>query len=174
MDTYHHRYRTEEPYRQHHDEPYHDGGYWHDQPYRHSRPTPSPFTTYRRDNVVNGLASNTASPENVLDDDDPAICFVKAYARKPLGAPSENVIPNNSLDYWYDDYDYANELGWYDDEDDEYDDEYDNYGDDWDEDDFSEDEYYDEEEDNMSEEDSSNDEDSSEDDDDSDANEFDF
>lgn len=27
--------------------------------------------------------------DNVLDDDDPAICFVKAYARKPLGEPKK-------------------------------------------------------------------------------------
>jgi len=74
--------------------------------------------------------------DNVLEDEDPAICFVKAYARKPLGAPTKhmaNSIPlddywldtyegyrSNALDYWYDD--YENDF-----DDDEYDD-YDNYG----------------------------------------------
>ena len=66
------------------------------------------------------MPANTASPENVLDDEDPAICFVKAYARKPLGMPAQNLIPSNGMDYWYDDYDFANDMEWYDDE---YDDE---------------------------------------------------
>lgn len=51
------------------------------------------------------------------EEDDPAICFVKAYARKPLGKPSKssrengipsNAIPSNAIDYWYDDYEYDN------------------------------------------------------------------
>ena len=72
-------------------------------------------------------SANAASLENVLDDEDPAICFVKAYARKPLGAPSENAIPSNALDWfdeddddYYDDYDYdggySDSEGYYDEE----------------------------------------------------------
>ena len=29
--------------------------------------------------------------KNVLDDEDPAICFVKAYARKPLGKSTKKL-----------------------------------------------------------------------------------
>ena len=74
--------------------------------------------------------------ENVLDDDDPAICFVKAYARKPLGTPSKQQA--NGLDYWYDD------------DEDEYDyepDEYYDYGNHFNYEDYSDSEdYYDEDE----------------------------
>lgn len=113
MDHYHDYYRTEEEYNPHETEPFHETVYHHD---KHAP-------------QANGLASNTAAPENVLDDDDPAICFVKAYARKPLGAPEsaaakKKTTPANGMDYWHDD--YENDLDYYDDE---YDDEdYDNYG----------------------------------------------
>ena len=102
---------------------------------------------------------NKAAFDNVLEDKDPAICFVKAYARKPLGVPvKKSTKASNAMDSdWEDDW---------------YGDEYDNYGD---YDDFSDSEgdYYDDE-DNSSVE---NDEDSSEDDsseEDSSANEFDY
>ena len=44
-------------------------------------------------------------PENnekdrLIENEDPKICFVKAYARKPLGPPARNVIPENSMPYW--------------------------------------------------------------------------
>ena len=67
------------------------------------------------------MDKNGGKYDNVLEDEDPAICFVKAYARKPLGAPKKTVAnsmdlhdywygtyegyPSNALDYWYDDYD---------------------------------------------------------------------
>ena len=66
----------------------------------------------------NSEEKNMASMDNVLEDDDPAICFVKAYARKPLGAPKKNVVPANGIDW------YENGEDWYDD-----DYAYDNYGD---------------------------------------------
>ena len=31
--------------------------------------------------------------QDQIEDEEPAICFVKAYARKPIGAPSSNLIP---------------------------------------------------------------------------------
>ena len=134
LDTEHHRYRTEESYYNPHQEEFY---------YSNGMPT-----------------ENKGAFDNVLEDNDPAICFVKAYARKPLGVPvKKSTQASNAMDRdWEDDW---------------YDDEYDNYGD---YSDFSDSEgdYYDEE-DNSSDEDE-NDEDSSEDDsseEDSDANEFD-
>ena len=119
----------------------------------------------------NGMPMNkddrNGAPDNVLDDDDPAICFVKAYARKPLGLPK--VQPggqkSNHMDYYNDDDE------WFDDED------YDNYGD-YDDYSNSEDEYYYDEEDNSSEdneEESSEEEEetSSEEEESDDANQFD-
>jgi hypothetical protein len=35
--------------------------------------------------------------EDEIDDADPSICFVKAYARKPIGAPYSNLIPLGNL-----------------------------------------------------------------------------
>ena len=35
--------------------------------------------------------------EDEMDDADPSICFVKAYARKPIGAPYSNLIPLGNL-----------------------------------------------------------------------------
>ena len=43
--------------------------------------------------------------DNVLDDPDPSICFVKAYARKPLGKPMRKGQQSNSMDKWFDEYD---------------------------------------------------------------------
>ena len=95
-------------------------------------------------------SSHKNSPlDNVLDDDDPAICFVKAYARKPLGMPHKNVA-SNSLDYWWgededeseDDYDYE----------DNYMDDYDDYSD-------SDDYYYGGDDEYTSEEESSEEDD---------------
>ena len=85
---------------------------------------------------ANEETSNTVY-DNVLDDPDPSICFVKAYARKPLGKPmrpSSKGQQSNSMDNWFDAYDdeyeedglydyYDNEYGY----DDYYDD--DNYAD---------------------------------------------
>lgn len=99
----------------------------------------------------------------MLEDEDPAICFVKAYARKPLGAPKKTVANTMDLDdYWYGDYQGfpANSLrDWYDDyedydDEDDYDDEYDNYGlyDDYSD---SEGDYYDDEDGEYTEEDES-------------------
>ena len=70
-----------------------------------------------------------------MSDEDPAICFVKAYARKPLGMPTKKrgQHSNSMRDYWYDDED---------DEEEDFDN--DLYGDD--DDDFytdSEEEFYD-------------------------------
>jgi hypothetical protein len=101
--------------------------------------------------------ANNGAFDNVLEDKDPAICFVKAYARKPLGVPiKKSGQATNAMDRdWEDD--------WYDD------DEYDNYGE---YDDFSDSEdYYDEEGDSSEEDEDSSEDDSSEED--SDANEFD-
>lgn len=61
-------------------------------------------------------AGNNDAYENVLSDEDPAICFVKAYARKPLGMPTNKrgQKSNSMHDYWYDDEDededFDNEL----------------------------------------------------------------
>ena len=42
-------------------------------------------------------------PHEQIDDPDPSICFVKAYARKPIGAPNANLIPlskyKNGIDW---------------------------------------------------------------------------
>ena len=56
--------------------------------------------------------------DNVLEDDDPAICFVKAYARKPLSTPittakpkpSKNTIEwgSSSENDWFDNQDQDN------------------------------------------------------------------
>jgi hypothetical protein len=124
----------------------------------HPRESAESYQHYHRDGywandlpINNAMDKNGGKYDNVLEDEDPAICFVKAYARKPLGAPKKTVAnsmdlhdywygtyegyPSNALDYWYDDYD---------DEDDEYGDEYDNFGlyDDYSD---SEGDYYDEE-----------------------------
>jgi len=48
--------------------------------------------------------ARNAAYDNVLDDDDPSICFVKAYARKPLST-KKGGQKANAMDYWYDDYD---------------------------------------------------------------------
>lgn len=110
----------------------------------------------------------------MLEDEDPAICFVKAYARKPLGVPKKTVANSMDLDdYWYGDYyhgyptmntldywrDEGDDYDDYDDEDD-YGDEYDNYGlyDDYSD---SEGDYYDDEDGIYSEEDESEDEETS-------------
>ncbi len=79
--------------------------------------------------------ANTASLENVLEDEDPAICFVKAYARKPMGMPttSKSNQKANSLHHPRSDYYYDGE------DEDEYDPHYD--GDNFDFSD-SDDEYY--------------------------------
>ena len=59
-----------------------------------------------------------------MSDEDPAICFVKAYARKPLGMPTKKrgQHSNSMRDYWYDDEDdeedFDNDL--YDDDDDDF------------------------------------------------------
>ena len=72
--------------------------------------------------------------DNVLDDPDPSICFVKAYARKPLGKPMRKGQQSNSMDKWFDQYDneyeedglydyYDNDYGYdeyYDDDNDAY------------------------------------------------------
>ena len=96
--------------------------------------------------------------KNVIDDDDPAICFVKAYARKPLGKsaknPGKKQIPSNALD---DDDWFENEAEI---DDDEYgDEEYDNYNGYDNEFSDSSEEYYDEEEDGMSSDGETDDED---------------
>jgi len=64
--------------------------------------------------------------DNLMEEEDPTICFVKAYARKPLGEPKKKTPAANSLHRDY------------------YDDEYEGYGDEYD--DYSDSEYYDEEE----------------------------
>lgn len=105
--------------------------------------------------------ANTASLENVLEDEDPAICFVKAYARKPMGLPSTTSKPQqkaNSMHHPRSDYYYGDE------DEDEYDPHYE--GDDFD---FSDsgNEYYEEneqssEEDGVSSENAESEETSSE------------
>ena len=35
------------------------------------------------------------APGKVIEEEDVTICFVKAYARKPLGPPTRNVVPFN-------------------------------------------------------------------------------
>ena len=130
--------------------------------------------------------------DNVLEDEDPAICFVKAYARKPLGAPKKTVQNSMDLDnYWYGDYEGfpSNHLDWnrydynayddyddYDDENDYYGDEYDNYG--MYDDGFSDSEgdYYDEDNQGYSDEDDSeeDDEETSSEEDDSGRDGFDL
>ena len=62
----------------------------------------------------------------MLEDEDPAICFVKAYARKPLGAPHKNVASNSMDRYWYDEEDEENSEDF---EDDNYMDNYDEFSD---------------------------------------------
>ena len=73
--------------------------------------------------------------DNVLDDPDPSICFVKAYARKPLGKPMRKGQQSNSMDNWFDAYD-----------DDEYEEEedglYDYYENDYGYDDYYDDDNY--------------------------------
>lgn len=101
---------------------------------------------YSNDLPFNALEKDNSQTQydNVLEDEDPAICFVKAYARKPLGVPKKTVANSMDLDnYWYGDYEGfpSNRLDWnrydynnyddygdYDDEDDYYGDEFDNYG----------------------------------------------
>lgn len=109
----------------------------------------------------NKLPVNEARKEHVLEDEeDPTICFVKAYARKPLGepkkkGPSANSIPRS----YYNDY-----------EDDGFSDEYDNYSDSYSEN------YYEEENEVSSEEEMTSNEEgtSSEEGEESDQNEYDF
>jgi len=36
------------------------------------------------------------APGTTVEEEDPTICFVKAYARKPLGPPARNVVPMNT------------------------------------------------------------------------------
>ena len=124
-------------------------------------PDPRETTEYHHyewaNRVVPEADVNEAS-KNVLDDDDPAICFVKAYARKPLGKSAKKTgkkqIPSNAL---YEDDWFENEA---DNDDDEYgDEEYDNYnGYDNEFSDSSED-YYDDEEDGLSSDGETDDED---------------
>ena len=56
-----------------------------------------------------GVKPDFEDVHDQLDDQDPAICFVKAYARKPIGVPSSNLIPvdkrQNGID-WNDSYFY--------------------------------------------------------------------
>lgn len=59
------------------------------------------------------------STDNVLDDEDPAICFVKAYARKPLGAPKSKQVANK-FDYWGDQYDNYGDYDNYSDSEDDF------------------------------------------------------
>ena len=59
-----------------------------------------PAANSQEDNNKKPVVTST---DNVLEDEDPAICFVKAYARKPLGVPHKNVASNSMDRYWYDD-----------------------------------------------------------------------
>lgn len=147
----------------------HPHDHWYAADDRHPRET-TEYRHYEWANRVVPESDVNEANKNVLDDDDPAICFVKAYARKPLGKsankPSKKKIPSNAIDE--DDW-FENEA---DNDDDEYGDEeyysengYDNSFSD------SSEEYYDEEEDGISsdgeseEEDEEGEETSSEDED---------
>lgn len=88
----------------HHDRLRHE--FPHDTDYHHPREASEhTFHDYRHYSYENKLPMTPANDpkDNVLDDEDPAICFVKAYARKPMGEPSKQSANSIHRDYYYDD-----------------------------------------------------------------------
>ena len=55
---------------------------------RHDRDHPSPLHDNREEEEENHQG-------HLVEQEDPKICFVKAYARKPLGPPQRNVVPED-------------------------------------------------------------------------------
>lgn len=105
-----------------------DTGYMH---YSNKLPqTPAPAKAPKKDmSPVQKAAQD--------DDEEAPICFVKAYARKPMGVPTEkgqqpNSMSNDSNYYYDDDYEFDNQY-----EDNYYSDSEENYYDDEDENEYS-------------------------------------
>ena len=54
---------------------------------------------HRRAHQLHDNREEDNAPATNVQEEDVTICFVKAYARKPLGPPARNVVPMNASRY---------------------------------------------------------------------------